>query len=163
MSDVAKHIRKATLAAVVLLAGTTALAQQLDVRSVAQKEETVTTDAGTVETRLVAAERVIPGDKVVYTITFTNQGTELADDVVVTNPIDPSLVYIEGSAFGAGMRIEFSADGGQRFSLPGDLTLADESGNRPARPEDYTHIRWTLDGDLEPGATGVARFSATVK
>ncbi len=156
-------IRRTALAAVAVLAASTAVAQQLDVRTVAQKEESVAASDGTVETRLVAAETVIPGDKVVYTITFTNEGSDVADDVVVTNPIDGSLEYLEGSAFGAGMTIEFSVDGGQSFSAPGDLMVADESGNRPARPQDYTHVRWTLDGDLEPGATGVARFSATVK
>ncbi len=163
MSDVFRNLRKPMLAIIAVLASTTALAQQLDVRTVAQKEETVASADGAVETRLVAAERVIPGDKVVYTITFTNEGDEAADDVVVTNPIDPSLSYIAGSAFGAGMTIEFSVDGGQRFGGPTDLVVADAAGSRPAEPEDYTHVRWTLNGDLEPGATGVARFSATVK
>ena len=163
MSDVFKTIRKTALLTIVLLAAGTAFAQQLDVRTGAQKEETVAAEDGAVETRLVAAETVIPGDKVVYTITFTNQSSDAADDVVVTNPIDQSLEYIEGSAFGAGMTIEFSVDGGQSFSAAGDLVVADNSGPRPARPEDYTHVRWTLNGDLEPGATGVARFSATVK
>ena len=163
MSEIVMRIRMGALVAIALLVATTAAAQQLNVRTVVQKEETVMAGDGAAETRLVAAERVLPGDKVVYTITFTNDGAEVADDVVVTNPIDPSLLYIQGSAFGAGMTIEFSVDGGQQYAVPANLVVADDTGSRPARPEDYTHVRGTLDGDLEPGATGVARFSATVK
>lgn len=161
-----EHIRKATIilfaAAGLLGAASAAAQQQLDVRTVAQKEETVSNANGEVETRLVAPESVVPGDKVIYTITFTNVGSESADDVVVTNPIDPSLTYVAGSAFGAGMTIEFSADGGQSWAAAGELTVADADRERLAEPEDYTHLRWTLAGNLEPGATGVARFSAIV-
>lgn len=163
MSDVTKQLTRAALLAAALILSSTALAQQqLDVRTVAQKEEAFTNDAGETETRLVAPDSVIPGDKVVYTITFTNVGAEAADDVVVTNPIDPSLTYVRGSAFGAGMTIEFSADGGQSWGTAAELTVTDADGERRAEPEDYTHLRWTLEGDLAPGATGVARFSAIV-
>ncbi len=162
MSDVAMHIRTAALAAIALLLSTTAVAQQLDVRTIAQKEEVVTGSDGETETRLVEPETVVPGDKVVYTITFTNVGAETATDVVITNPIDPNLTYIRSSAFGAGMTIEFSADDGQTWGGAGELTVTDADGERTAEPGDYTHLRWTLDGSLEPGATGVARFSATV-
>ncbi|MEM8814804.1 MAG: hypothetical protein AAGE85_03195 [Pseudomonadota bacterium] len=135
----------------------------LDVRTVVQKEEIVVGDEGETTTRLVAADRVLPGERVVYTITFTNVGSEPADNVTVTNPIDASLTYLQGSAFGAGMRVEFSADGGQSFAAPEALRVADgNGGERSAEAEDYTHVRWTLPGVLEAGTTGVARFSAVV-
>ncbi len=163
MSDVnTVRTALATLAVVLLAAGAAHAQETLDVRSTVQKEETVVSDTGESETRLVPAERVVPGDKVVYTTTFTNRGDAPADNVVITNPIDESLTYIAGSVFGAGMTIEFSADGGQTFGPAATLTVSDENAERAAAPADYTHIRWTLDGDLEAGATGVARFSATV-
>ncbi len=161
MSETAKQIILA-IAALSALCTAAARAQQLDVRTVAQKEEIVTADDGSATTTLVPVERVLPGDRVVYTITFTNAGDERADDVVVTNPIDPSLTYVEGSAFGAGMTVEFSTDGGQTWAAAAALKVADAAGERPAEAADYTHVRWTLNGELEPGATGVARFSATV-
>ena len=44
----------------------------LNVTTVVQKEEVTVNEAGEADTRLVAAETVIPGDRVVYTITFQN-------------------------------------------------------------------------------------------
>ena len=159
----------AGLAVVLLAFGGGALAQEsdgqenhLDVRTVVQKETTVENEAGQAETTLVAAERVLPGEKVVYTITFTNVGAEAADNVMITNPIDTSLTYLNGSAFGVGMRIEFSADGGLSFAGQGDVRVATEAGERAAEAADYTHLRWTLLEALPPGETGVARFAATV-
>ena len=145
--------------------GSSALAQEqttLDVRTTVQKEETVVDEAGNAETRLVDPDTVLPGDKVIYTITFRNAGDETADDVVVTNPIDPSLTYVDGSAFGPGTRIEFSADGGQSFASRDELTVSENGVTRAAEPADYTHVRWTMEGELEAGSTGVARFSAVV-
>ena len=163
MSDITKQLLQAALVTAAMVLSTVALAQQqLDVRTVVQKEAVTTNEAGETETSLVPPDSVVPGDKVVYTITFTNVGEEAADDVVVTNPIDSNLTYVRGSAFGAGMTIEFSADGGQTWGSAAGLSVTDADGVRPAEPADYTHLRWTLEGELAPSATGVARFSATV-
>ena len=160
------NLKRASLLVSLLLLAASGAAQEatnyLDVNTTVQKEETVTTDSGERQTRLVAADTVLPGDTVVYTITFTNIGAEAADDVVVTNPIDASLTYVDGSVFGAGMRIEFSADDGQTFAARDALTVTDNGTERPAAAADYTHIRWTMEGMLDVGSTGVARFSATV-
>ncbi len=164
MSVVRQHAMRAAWALLVLLASTTVAAgQQLEVETIAQTEEIVTKPNGDTDTQLVPAGRVIPGDKVVYTVKFTNVGAEAADDVVVTNPIDPALIYVKGSASGAEMDVDFSVDGGKSFGDAGSLKVSGETGERPARPEDYTHIRWTLVGALDAGATGVAQFAATVK
>ncbi len=157
----------ASLAIVLLAVSGSALAQEaqqnhLDVRTVVQKETTIENEDAEAETTLVAAERVLPGEKVVYTITFTNVGAEAAENVMITNPIDASLTYLNGSAFGVGMRIEFSADGGRSFAGQGELRVATEAGERAAEAADYTHLRWTLIEALPPGETGVARFAATV-
>ena len=148
---------------IALLAARPSYAQNaLDVRTVVQKEQVEVGDDGETTTTLVPAERVLPGDKVVYTITFTNTGDTPADNVVVTNPIDASLTYVEGSAFGAGMRVEFSADDGQSFAARSEVRVTEAGDERAADDEDLTHVRWTLEGSLGAGATGVARFAATV-
>ncbi|MCH5373299.1 MAG: hypothetical protein JJ992_04945, partial [Planctomycetes bacterium] len=90
-------------------------------------------------------------------------GAAAADDIVVTNPIDPALTYVNGSASGADMDVDFSVDGGMSFAGPELLRVPGEQGDRRAEPEDYTHIRWTLVGALDVGETGVAQFAATVK
>ena len=134
----------------------------LNVQTVVQKQEVFVNDAGETETRLVAADTVVPGERVVYTITFRNVGKESADSVVITNPIDASLTYVDGSAFGPGMDIQFSVDGGVEFAPADDLTVTQDGVERPAVAADFTHVRWVMRNELAVGAQGTARFTAVL-
>ena len=134
----------------------------LDVHTVVQKEEVVVNENGESENRLVAVESVIPGERVFYTITFTNVGDEPAENVVITNPIATELTYVEGSAFGPGMDVQFSVDGGATFAVAADLTVTENGETRAAGPEDFTHIRWVMQGELNTGSQGTARFAAVL-
>lgn len=156
-----------TLAKMTLIASTffamAAIAQEqgyLNVRTVVQKEEVVVADSGETQRSLVPADTVVPGDDVVYTITFVNISDESADNVVITNPISRNLTYVEGSAFGPGTVIEFSVDDGKSFAAPDELMVATNGEERPAAAEDFTHVRWTMQDELQAGAQGVARFKA---
>ncbi len=120
-------------------------------------------DSGEAETRLVAADSVVPGESVVYTITFQNISDEPAANVVITNPISEDLTYVDGSAFGPGTVIQFSTDGGQNFATADELTVIDDGVSRPAGPDDFTHIRWVMQNELAVGAQGTARFTAVLK
>lgn len=143
-----------------------AIAQEqghLNVTTVVQKEELTINELGEADTRLVAAETVIPGDRVVYTITFRNISDDAAENVVITNPIADSLTYVDGSAFGPGTEIEFSIDGGQSFAARDALTIEEDGEVRSAEAKDFTHIRWVMKQDLPVGAQGMARFSADLK
>ena len=135
----------------------------LDVQTRVQKQEVIVNDAGESETRLVPAELVVPGESAFYTITFTNVSGEAADNVVITNPIAEDLMYIDGSAFGPGMDILFSVDGGVTFAPADELTVADDGELRDAEAEDFTHVRWVMQNNLEVGAQGTARFAAKVE
>ena len=159
---VMKNPFKFLIAVCVLFAASTLAQEQghLNIQTIVEKEEVVTNDEGETETRLVPATLVLPGDDVVYTITFRNVSEEAAENVVITNPIPEDLTYIDGSAFGPGTVIEFSADGGQSWSLPESLEVPDNGGTRAATAEDFTHLRWVMQNDLEAGAQGVARFRA---
>jgi uncharacterized repeat protein (TIGR01451 family) len=132
----------------------------LNVRTVVQKEEVTVSDSGETERNLVPADTVVPGDDVVYTITFTNVSEESADNIVITNPISESLTYVQGSAFGPGTVIEFSVDDGQSFGAPEELLVGTNGEQRPADAEDFTHVRWTMQNELQAGAQGMARFKA---
>ena len=134
----------------------------LDVHTVVQKEEVVVNENGESENRLVAVESVIPGERVFYTITFTNVGDEPAENVVITNPIATELTYVEGSAFGPGMDVQFSVDGGATFAVAAELTVTENGASRAAGPEDFTHIRWVMQGELNTGSQGTARFAAVL-
>lgn len=155
------------LMSVILMAfAATAAAQEqghLDVQTTVQKREIVVNEAGETETRLVPVDIVVPGESVVYTIKFTNVSGEPADNVVITNPIAEDLMYIDGSAFGPGMDIQFSVDGGMTFAAASELTVIEDGEVRDAQADDITHVRWVMQNDLEVGAQGVARFAAVLE
>ena len=120
---------------------------------------------GADETALVAADRAVPGDELVYTITFTNNGTKAADagSVVITNPIPAELEYVSGSAFGAGTTIAFSTDGGKTFAEASKLTAVVDGATVTAPVTAYTTIRWTFAPALAPGASSSVSFHARLK
>ncbi len=152
------------LALPILLGSSAVLAQgHLDVTTTVQKEMVVTNENGETETRLIGAETVVPGERVVYTITFENTGADAAENVVITNPIAESLSYVAGSASNGDMRIEFSADGGRTFGIASELTLVDDGIERPATTGDYTHVRWIMQTELDVGAKGSASFAAILE
>jgi uncharacterized repeat protein (TIGR01451 family) len=168
MSEERNEIKmRALLGAIVLLVcSATAAAQDqghLNVTTIVQKEQVTVNDTGEAETQLVAADTVVPGEKVVYTITFQNISDEAAENVVITNPISGELMYVDGSAFGPGSDIQFSVDGGLTFANSNELTVTEDGVTRPAVAEDFTHIRWVMQQKLAAGAQGVARFAAVLE
>ena len=148
----------------VMLCAVVAAAQShLDVQTLVQKEAVIVNEAGESEAQLVAADLVVPGETVFYTITFTNVSAEPADNVVITNPIAEDLMYVDGSAFGPGMDIVFSVDGGITFAAADELTVVNGDEVRDARASDFTHVRWVMKNDLEAGAQGLVRFAAILE
>jgi uncharacterized repeat protein (TIGR01451 family) len=112
-------------------------------------------------------EKIVPGDEVIYTVTYTNKTGKPAENVSVTNPVPTHTRYRDGSAAGEGATITYSVDGGKTFATPDKLTVAikDKSGKdiaRPAAAADYTHIRWLLKQSVAPGQSGTVRFRAVV-
>lgn len=136
----------------------------IEVKTVAEKEERSLTDDGTESVALVPVSTVVPGDEVIYTVTFTNVSSQNAENVTVVDPIPDQMTYVRGSVFGPGTNITFSVDGGQTFAIEEDLRVATANGGeRTAQPEDYTHIRWELRSPLGPGKRGIARFRAVLR
>jgi uncharacterized repeat protein (TIGR01451 family) len=130
-----------------------------------QKVERVAAPDGSVGSRLVPAERVIPGDDVHYTITFVNDSTAAADagSVVITNPIPENTQYIADSAFGSGTTIRFSVDGGKTFHPANELSVVRDGVKVPATSADYTTIRWVFGPALAPAAQSYVSFNARLQ
>ena len=77
---------------------------EIDLKNAVQKVEYYLNEDGERESRLIAAAEVVPGDELAYTITFENVSESVTVDagsVVVTNPIPPEILYLEGTAFGS--------------------------------------------------------------
>ena len=144
------------------LASFSASAQEtgaIEIRTSADVEIIETDASGETVTRLEPASKVVPGDIVIYTVSFSNTGSEPAENVVITNPVPRHMEYVDGTAFGPGADISFSIDGGQSWGTPEELVVTSADGTqRPAQASDYTDIRWILRNELQPGAQGFARF-----
>ena len=139
---------------------------EIDLKNAVQKVEYYLNEDGERESRLIAAAEVVPGDELAYTITFENVSESVTVDagsVVVTNPIPPEILYLEGTAFGSGTTITFSIDGSV-FGAPDSIEITDSNGGtRIANASEYTHIRWTFEPALEPGQTGSVSFRARLR
>lgn len=111
---------------------------------------------GTTRTRLVAAGRATPGDRLVVSVSYRNTGRAPIGNLAITNPIPAGLLY-RGPAAGQPAP-EVSIDG-VRFGSLATLSAA----GRPATPADITHVRWRLARALGAGGGGVFAFSAVLK
>jgi len=147
---------------VLLLAGVANASVELN--TVALTEITTTDEAGQEMTARVPASKVVPGDEVIYTIHFVNSGTEPATNVVITNPIPDHMVFTQVEDSPGSATVSISADGGSRYDAPRNLTVQDAKGvQRPAKASDFTHVRWTFQNPLEPGAEGTVSFRAQLQ
>lgn len=102
---------------------------------------------------------VVPGDDLVFTISYKNQNDQPATDFVITNPL-PDAVAFAGDASNMA---QFSVDNGVSWGALQDLQITDENGTtRPAQNGDVTHLRWVIDS-IAPGASGNVTFRGAVK
>jgi len=143
------------------------LAKPLMSISITTSKEVTETVNGTKVKKLVPTKQAASGDTLVYTLAYSNKGNETATDAIVENPVSAGMTYIDNSASGAGAEITFSIDGGKSYKKPSLLTYEIRQPNGSvqkytARPEEYTHIRWTIR-QVPAGTGGTLSFSARVK
>ena len=139
---------------------------QMSIGITTSKEVTETVNGAKVK-KLVPTTQAASGDTLVYSLVYSNKGDEAATDAVIDNPISAGMSYIDNSASGAGADITFSIDGGKSYKKPSLLTYEIKLPNGTvqkytARPEEYTHIRWTIKR-VPAGTGGTLGFSARVK
>ena len=149
-------MRRTMMTAALLLAGASALA--------AQRPLVVTALNLNARSRGSQSQAVLPGDVLQYQPRFTNQSQGDVRGVVFTNPVPAGLRYVDRSA-GADRQdvaVEYSTDGGKTFAATPMVTevVDGKRVQRPASPEQYTHVRWTVQGSIAPGATVTAEFRA---
>lgn len=138
--------------------------RHLELKSTVEVVKEVINANGEKETRVEPAERILPGETIIFGTVFTNVGEDPAENIILTNPVPENTGYVGESAAGDGTVITFSVDGGQTYDVPGNLTITDKDGNeRPALPEEYTHVRWTLENPLGPGQSGKVSFRSVLQ
>lgn len=163
-------IRPVGLALSLLLAPMLAVAAPGDnpsgmqLKTEAFQEVDVTGKSGKKEKKRQVLTRALPGQEVIYDITYRNAGSKPAEKVVVNNPVPKGLVYQPGSAQGAGTLAEVSVDGGKTYGALETLKVAGADGKpRAAKAADVTHVRWTLSTALKSGAEGKVSYRAVLK
>lgn len=161
------RIKAVTVAAFMLVAlPLSAWAQpKVEISVKAEKEVTVSAKGKQVKKR-IAAKGVQPGEELIYTLSYLNTGSEVAKDVVISDPIPAGTAYLPGSASELG-EVAFSIDKGKSFKKPTLLTYEVKAGDgkvqkRVASPEDYTDIRWTIPS-VPAGGKGSVSFRVKVK
>jgi uncharacterized repeat protein (TIGR01451 family) len=150
-------------AVLALMFSSQAMAQAncIELKTAAEVEKEVVNDKGEKSRVLAPAATVVPGTEVVMTVTANNTCKQPSDKVVINNPVPEHMTLVPGSAIGAGSDITFSVDG-KTFAPAGKLTVTENGATRPARAEEYRHIRWEFRNSLQPGASAMGRFRATL-
>ena len=88
-------IRQFTILALSAAAlASTISAQALTATQKVEKEISVQNADGSTRTRLVSAAEVTPGEKVVYTVSYTNDSSEAATDIVLAMPVPADVRYL---------------------------------------------------------------------
>lgn len=101
------------------------------------------------------------GDTLLFVVSYQNRSDEPANDVIVVNPVPPSVFYAGSEDEGEEM---VSVDGGRTWGRLASLTVRTEDGTtRPARPEDVTHVRWAFARAIGVGEAGELKFRGIVK
>jgi uncharacterized repeat protein (TIGR01451 family) len=135
----------------------------LAIRSIAEVESR-SIAAGRAVVKLIPADRVVPGDRVIYTLEVRNTGPTALDSPVVTHPVPEHMRYVAGSAVGPGAEVSYSVDGGRSFERAENLKVPGVDGRlRSAVAADYTDIRWQLKNSLKANSVAFVRFRALVK
>ena len=94
---------------------------------------------------LERADRLHPGDRVVFVV---NWKAAQRAPFTVTNAM-PRAIAFQASADGAE---DVSIDGGRTWGQLADLRVQDADGRlRQASPEDVTHLRWRVPGQVGAG------------
>jgi len=132
----------ALIAATSLLASVSASA--LTAKQIVEKETVVQMPDGSETVTRSKAANIAPGERVVYTLSFTNDKVEPASDLVLTMPVPDEIKYMDGTA---------SQEGA---SSTGGVT-------RTATADDITHIRWTVAGPVAAGETGNLSYKGVLK
>ena len=135
----------------------------IEIRTIAEVE-TKSVDAGREIVHLSPADRVVPGDRLVYTVEIRNTGTTDVAAPTVTRPVPAHVAYVADSATGPGAAVTYSADGGVTFDRPEALSAPGPDGKMQlVKASNYTHIRWQFKKKLKSKSVAFARFRAVVK
>jgi uncharacterized repeat protein (TIGR01451 family) len=151
--------------AVVLTAGQAMAQPRMAVDMKAEKLVSVQEDGKTVHKR-VEARDTLPGDVLIYTVSYRNGGNSAATAVSIDGKIPEGTAYVPDTASRPEI-VTFSIDQGKTYKKPALLTyeITDANGGKKqvkASPEAYTEIRWVIS-EIPAGGSGELAYQVRVK
>lgn len=155
-----KIITRLTFSALALSAAFGTAAAQVSAKQTVVTETVSRAPDGTETLTRVPAERVIPGDRIAYVLTYENAGDAPADEIVLVMPIPPAVTLSVGAETGG--RADYSVDGGENWGEFAALSVERDGQTRAAAPTDVTHLRWRI-AQIAPGATGEVAYRAVLR
>ena len=123
---------------------------------------------------------VVPGDKVIFTLSYANKSSQPAASFRATNPMPGPIQFISAAEEWALV----SVDGGKTWGKLAALTVTERTEEaaltdpdtgevtqeatsaetkRGAEAKDVTHVRWAFTKDIAPGASGSVSYRGFVK
>ncbi len=153
-----------TLAAMLLCAGVQANNKPVTIKSQVNELIKQLDDKGQPKWVAVAPDSIVPGDRILYTTRFHNNGVESSDNITITNLIPAQVSYLAGTAQGKDCDIVFSVDGGKSWGKPEQLQVRAADGQwRAAQASEYTHIRWQYQSVLAAQQGSNVSYQAHLK
>lgn len=149
------------IAAAMTAAATPALAGPLTVSSEMRIEKRMAARDGTTRIVLQKATNAVPGDRVVFVLSYRNTGRQPIADLVLANPVPKGVVY-RAPAQGSPAP-DLSVDGSTFGTLDSLRVRTATGGTRAASPDDVTTVRWRLASPVAAGAQGQLSFQAVLK
>jgi uncharacterized repeat protein (TIGR01451 family) len=103
---------------------------------------------------------VTPGEKLVFILSYRNDGAAPATGFTLTNPIPASVAFTGTEDKDAVL----SVDGGKTWGALASLKVVQANGtSRPAVAADVTHIRWSFARPIAAGSGGELSFGGVVE
>jgi uncharacterized repeat protein (TIGR01451 family) len=119
------------------------------------------------EESFVPAGEATPRDLIEYRLTYANDGESAVRTLSITDPIPAGTEYVVRTATQpGGAAVTFSVDNGKTFhAWPVRVTkvVDGKEVTVDATADMVTHVRWTLNDELEPAETVVLAYRAVVR
>jgi len=124
-------------------------------------------EGGKTVTKLEPVKETKKADVLVYTITYSNEGTGPAVEASVIGPVPEGTTYVPDSASTVNTELSYSINKAKTFHRPPvryEVKKDDGTTIEKTATEDmYTHVKWLLAKPVAPGRKGGVTFKVIVK
>jgi uncharacterized repeat protein (TIGR01451 family) len=108
---------------------------------------------------------IVPGDRVLFTLSVSNSGSEPASGFRAVNPIPGAVTFIAVAEDWAEVSVDNGISWGKLSAMSVKAKAADTGVEtaRAAVAEDVTHVRWVFADVIAPGAKNSVSYRGVVK